>query len=62
MYVEQTSEGYNIMSIPAELIAAVMVALENQVSKKPDSDLTKDDKRFLRKLTKLLDEEIRLQV
>jgi len=62
MYVEQTSEGYNIMSIPAELISAVMVALENQISKKPDTDLTKDDKRSLRKLTKLLDEEIRLQV
>lgn len=50
------------MSIPAELISAVMVALENQISKKPDTDLTKDDKRSLRKLTKLLDEEIRLQV
>jgi len=62
MYVEQTAEGFNIMSVPAESIPALMVAFENQVAKMPDADLTKDDKRFLRKLTKLLDEEIRLQV
>lgn len=62
MYVEQTAEGFNIMSIPGDYIPAIITAIETRLQKTPDPDLTKEDKRFLRMLTRQLDEETRIQV
>ena len=61
MYVEQTPEGFNIMSIPSEVISALRTSILNQVSRGSDQELTKDDKRALRKLSKMLDDEVTQQ-
>lgn len=60
-YVEFTPEGLNIMCIPTDMVEAIQNAIECQV-KTQDNDLTKYDKRFLRKLSKLIDDETRIQV
>lgn len=49
------------MCIPTELVEAIQNAIDCQV-KLQDNDLTKYDKRFLRKLSKLIDDETRIQV
>jgi len=62
MYVEQTTEGFNIVDIPGDYLPALMTALINQIHRLPDPELTKEDKRFLRNLKKQLDDEARLSV
>lgn len=57
MYVEQTPEGYNIIDIPADLIPAVREALESQSVPHAQNDLSKEQKRSLRTLAKLIDQE-----
>lgn len=57
MYVEQTSEGYNIIDIPAELMPAVREALETQSRPHTPNDLSKEQKRSLRQLAKLINQE-----
>lgn len=60
-YVEITPEGLNIMCIPTEMIEAITNVIECQV-KLPDGNLTKDNKRFLRQLSKMIDYETSIQV
>jgi len=57
MYVEQTSEGFNIIDIPAELMPAISAALESQSSPYIQNDLSKEQKRSLRGLAKLINQE-----
>ncbi|MBK6348209.1 MAG: hypothetical protein IPF68_20160 [Bacteroidales bacterium] len=57
MYVEQTPEGYNIIDIPAELMPAVREALETQSIPHIHNDLSKEQKRSLRSLAKLINQE-----
>ncbi len=57
MYVEQTPEGYNIIDIPAELMPAVSEALDNQSNPHTHNDLSKEQKRSLRSLAKLINKE-----
>ena len=57
MYVEQTQEGYNIIDIPAELMPAVRDAIEKQSTPYIDNDLSKEQKRSLRGLAKLINQE-----
>lgn len=50
------------MSIPGDYIPAIITAIETRLQKAPDQELTKEDKRFLRMLTRKLYEETRIQV
>lgn len=61
MYVEITSEGFNIMDIPSEIVTALNIALLNQCEKVNDNLLSREEKRVLRKMSRLLEEEARLQ-
>lgn len=62
MYVEKTTQGFNIMDIPGELLQSIQTALHNQSEKLFDDELTKEDKRSLRKLNSLIEQEIKMQV
>ncbi len=57
MYVEQTPEGYNIIDIPANLMPAISLALETQSNPHSDNDLSKEQKRSMRSLAKLITQE-----
>lgn len=62
MYVEQTSEGFNIIGLPAEAITALCTTLNNQCDKPNDADVSREEKRILKKLSRLLEEEVKMQV
>lgn len=58
MYVEKTDLGYNIMDIPEEMIPAIQVAIRNQFHKVNDDELAKKEKRDLRTLDRLIEQEM----
>jgi len=61
MYIEQTPEGYNIISIPSELMPAIQTALQTQSNPHLADDLPKEQKRSLRNLAKLIIQECEIQ-
>lgn len=62
MYVEQTTQGFNIIDIPSDLLPAIQTAIHNQAVKLFDEELTKEEKRELRKINALINQEINMQV
>ena len=58
MYVEQTPQGFNIMDIPEELLPALQTAIRNQYLKVNNNELAKEERRELRKLDHLIDQEM----
>lgn len=57
MYVEQTSEGYNIIDIPADFMPVISEALDKQSNPYTQNDLSKEQKRAIRSLAKLINQE-----
>ena len=62
MYVEQTHQGFNIMDIPGDLLPVIQTAIKNQALKVNDDELTKEEKRTLRRLNSLIEQESKMQV
>lgn len=57
MYVEQTSDGFNIIGIDTSLLLAIQHSIDTQAEIRAD-ELTKEQKRSLRKLSQLIHVEI----
>ena len=62
MYVEQTSEGYNIIGLPAEAITALCISITNQCAKSNDNDVSREEKRVLKNLVRQLEYEVKMQI
>jgi hypothetical protein len=57
MYVEQTPQGFNIIDIPDWFMPALSYALESQSAPNLHNDLSQDQKRILRTLSRLITQE-----
>jgi hypothetical protein len=62
MYVEQTSEGFNIVGLPLEAVSALCISINNQTAKSNDEQVSKEEKLILRKLARQLEDEIKMQL